>query len=238
MASYTTYETMIPEVMQYCHGAPTILVNNHIRNSVIRFCEKSLVLKKSPSSFYLDEDEHTYTLKYVGDRYRAVSIKQARLGEEDDDSSAILTITSEHNLDNSSPKWRTREGSKPTAILLTDDINTLRVYPKPNQDSDDELFLDTVVTMKRDQTEMDTFLYEKWEEVIQAGALASILGIPAASWYNEAGSRDFANIWRKGVREARATTLKGIGELQGQVIPQSFVVQGPTSLLGRTNNGN
>jgi hypothetical protein len=228
MASYTTYETMVPEILQYCHGAPTILLISHIRNAVIRFCEKTLVLKKQPSSFYLDEDEGTYTLKYTGDRYRAVSIKEARLGEYPNDS--MLAVTSEHAMDNSIARWRTREGSKPTAIFLTDEINTCRVYPRPNADSDDEMFLDTVVTMKRDQTEMDTFIYEKWEETIQAGALAAILAIPGSTWYDSSSASMFARVWKAGVRQARATTLKGIGEHK----PQSYTVQGSNNILGRT----
>lgn len=232
MASYTTYETMVPEILQYCHGAPTILVLSHIRNSVIRFCEKSLVLKKSPSSFYLDEDEHTYTLKFNSDRYRAVSIKEARFGEYPDDNN--WAITSEHELDNSIARWRTKESKEPNAIFLTDNINTCRVYPRPNTDSDKEVFLDTVVTMKRDQTEMDSFIYEKWEETIQAGAIASVLSIRGSSWYDKRGAADFMDVWKKGVRQARATTLKGIGEQTGQVKPQSFIVQGSNNILGRT----
>ena len=224
MATYTTYETMIPEIMQYCHGAPTILLLTHIRNAAIKFCEKSFVLKKNPSAFYLDEDKHTYTLKYEGDRYRATSIKEARLGEYPDDTA--LTVVSEHQMDNSLALWRTKEGSEPTACFLTDDINAIRFYPRPNADSDDELFLDTVVTMKRDQIEIDSFVYEKWEEVIQAGALATILVIPKAEWYNRREGAMFSKIWKKGVREARATTLKGVGEQAGQVQPQSYIIQG------------
>jgi hypothetical protein len=234
MASYTTYETMVPEILQYCHGAPTILVLSHIRNAVIRFCEKTLVLKKEPSSFYLDEDTNEYTLKFTGDRYRVVSIKEARIGEYPSDTA--LNITSEHDLDNSIAKWRTREASTPTSVFLSDGVNTCRFYPTPNADSDDEVFMDTVVTMKRDQTEMDTFIYEKWEETIQAGALTSILAIPSASWFNAEASNMFSKVWKKGCRQARATTLKGIGEQPGMAKPQSYVVQGSNNILGRTTS--
>ena len=223
---YSLFDEFIPEILQYVHGAPTIMVRQHIKNIIIEFLERTMILKKDPSSFYLTEDEHTYKLKYNSDRYRAVNIKgDVRLGEEDT-SSSIITVTSEHRLDMWLSKWRTNEGSKPTHCYLTEDVNKIRFYPIPNVDSTDEIFMTTAVTLKRDQTEVDEFIYEKYEETIQAGVLAGILSIPSASWANQALARRFAATYSRGVKRARAIALKGTGEQTGMVEPQNYEVMG------------
>jgi hypothetical protein len=220
MASYTTYQTLVPEIKQYCHGAPDIMLRTHIRNAAILFCERTMVLKKTPSSFYLTEDVHTYTLKYSGDRYVAIDIKDAQLGEGSNGTS--LRVTTEHMMDVSINKWTTREANEPSAIFLADDVNTVRVYPIPNQDSTDEMFVNTVVKPRRNQTEMDSFLYEKWEEQIQAGALAALLAMHQASWFNARLSAAFSQEFKRGIMRARKNTLSGYGDEPGEVTPRNY----------------
>jgi len=226
-AGYVLFDNFATEILQYVPGAPTILIRTHIRNAIIEFLERSMILKKDPSSFYLEEDEHTYTLKYSGDRYRAVAIKgdSTRLGEEENDNKMITTAT-EHEMDASKKKWRTTTGLYPTVCWLTPETNKIRFYPIPNQDSDEEVFMTTAVTLKRDQTEIDEWIYEKWEETIQAGALASLLIIAGASWYNAQLSRTFSYVNKRGIKRARAIALRGTGEFSGRVTPQNFEVMG------------
>lgn len=224
MALYTSMDGFLTEIRQYCHGAPPIMIRTHIRNAIINFCERTFILKKEPTSFYLEEDEHTYTLKYSGDRYITIAIKSIQLGEAVDGSA--IAETTEHYLDSIIPRWRTHESTTPCAFMLTDDINTVRFYPIPSVDSDEEIFCTAAVRPKRDQTEVDTFLYEKWEDVIQAGALSSLLSIPESSWYNKQLAADAAESYRIGIRRARKTTTVGTTEIPGQVVPQSFVVPG------------
>lgn len=220
MASYTSLDAFIPEIKQYANAAPDIMVRIHIRNAVIRFCERSMILRKDPSAFYLDEDTHTYTLKFSGDRYVTIGVSEMQLGEGK--TGELLLETTEHKLDNSINKWRTREANKPTNYFLTNDVNTVRFYPMPDQDSDDEIFTSCIVKPKRNVTEIDTFLWEKWEEEIQAGALASLLAIPQASWYNLTLASAFGTAFRRGIRRARKTTISGTGEDAAAVVPQSY----------------
>ena len=224
MASYTTFQTLVPEIKQYCHGAPDIMIRTHIRNAAILFCERTMCLKKAPSAFFLSEDTHTYTLKYSADKYVAIDIKDAQIGEGS--TGSPLAITTEHRLEKSVSKWSTREATKPLALFLTDDVNTVRFYPIPSEDSDDDVYITTVVRPKKDQTEMDTFLYEKWEDTIQAGALSSLLAMPQASWFNGPLSTDFGREFKRGVMRARKNTLSGYGDEPGQVTPQSFANTG------------
>jgi hypothetical protein len=236
MATATTgfvlLDTFVPEILQYCHGAPTILVRNTVKNIIIEFCRRTLVLKAEPASFYIDEDVHTYTLKYASDRYVCIDILDIRKGE--DDTNNALEVTTTKKLDSSQPNWRVTTGT-PKAYLLTDEINGVRVYPIPNADSDDEYFVKSIVAPKKDQTEVPEFLYEKWEMIIQAGALAKLLAMPGASWYNRDLARQFNQEYRRGIKNARKTTLTGIGQVPGQVTPRSYTVQGDSSATGRYN---
>lgn len=224
-SGYTLFDDFVTEILQYCHGAPTILVKTHVKNAIVEFCERSMILVKDPASFCLDEDEHTYTFKYPNDRYRAVSIKgDVRLGEGDNHQ--VIRVTTEHELDSWKSKWRTVKGSTPTACYLTPEINKIRFYPIPNADSDDDIYMSTPVTLRRGQIEIDEWIWEKYEDTIQAGALSAILAIPGASWFNGELSNAMSNSWKRGIKRARAIALRGTGELSGRVKPQSFEVMG------------
>jgi len=228
--AYTSYDQFLTEIRQYAHAAPPIMIRTHIRNAIINFCERTFILKQDPSSFYLDEDEHTYTLKFSGDRYIAIAVKDIQLGEGVEGQS--IAETTQHFLDNTVRGWRTHEAKTPNAYMLTDDTNKIRFYPTPNADSDEEIFVTCAVRPARAETEVDSFIYEKWEETIQAGALANLLSIPESSWYNKALAAQMAAEYKRGVRRARKTTTVGTTEMPGQVVPQNFIT------IGTSNNSN
>jgi hypothetical protein len=223
---YKLFEDFQAEILQYVHGAPTIMIRTHVRNAIIEFLERSMILKKEPSSFYLTEDEHTYKLKFVNDRYRAVAIKGDIFLGEDESTSHIIGETTEHRLDTTIGRWRKVEAVKPNFGFLTEETNKVRFYPIPNEDSDDEIYMTCAVTLKRDQTEVDEWIYEKYEDIIQAGAVASLLEIPGSSWANEKLAGKFRTVWSRGIKRARAIALKGTGEEAGMVVPQNFEVMG------------
>ena len=229
---YTSYNDFVTEIRQYAHGAPPIMIRGHVRNTLINFCERTLILKKEPAPFYLDEDEHTYTLKYSEDRYVTVAVKDMQLGEDTDGT--VIAETTEHYLDNSVRGWRNNEGTKPSYFMLLDDVNKVRFYPIPSADSDDEIFCTAAVRPARDQTEIDTFLYEKWEETIQAGALSDLLSIPESTWYNPDLASQMAETYKRGVRRARKTTTVGTTEIPGRAVPQNFITIGDNPTTDRS----
>ena len=92
----------------------------------------------------------------------------------------------------------------------------------------------TAVTLRRGQTEIDEWVWEKYEDTIQAGALAAVLSIPAASWVNAKLADSFHLDYRRGIKRARAIALKGTGEFSGRVKPQSFDVMGSDRSIDRS----
>jgi hypothetical protein len=230
-SGFVLLDVFVPEILQFCHGAPTILVRSIVKNIIIEFCKRTLCLKAEPASFYVDEDVHTYTLKYASDRYLTLDVEELRLGE--DSTNRPLIQTTQNILENSIDGWRTSSSSKPKEFFLTDNINTLRMHPIPNTDSDEEYYTKAIVCPKRDQTEVPEMLYEKWEEVIQAGALAKLLSMPSASWKSPKDARDFRLRYKRGLRNARKTTLTGTGQVSAEVTPRSFEIFGP----GTNNRG-
>jgi hypothetical protein len=224
-AGYTLLNDFLAEMMQYCNGAPGIMLRIHLINSAIDLCNKSLMLKKEASKIQFEEDVHTYTLKYPQDRYRAIAIDEVKI-----EGKQPLQRMTEHEMDSSFANWRETKGSSPTRYWLTDDLNKIRVWPTPKGDIDSDVTIRTIVTYKRGQIEVDDFIYEKWHEVIQAGALSKVLAIPEATWFNAPVATMFARNFSRGVREARKTTLSGTGKYPGRVTPQSYVVVGSNSV--------
>jgi hypothetical protein len=231
-SGFVLLDQFVPEILQYVHGAPTILVRSAVKNTIIEFCKRTLCMKANPAPFYLDEDVHTYTLKYASDRYVTLDILDCRKGETD--SNNRLEATTTKKVDSTQPNWRVTKGT-PKAQFLTDDINKLRVYPIPSADSDEDYYVQAIVCPKKDQTEVPEFLYEKWEEIIQAGALHRLLSMKGASWFDRDLSRTFNQKYRRGLKNARKTTLTGIGQIPGQVTPRSYSIMGDSNATGRYN---
>lgn len=232
-SGYVLYDKFAPEILQYTPGAPTIMVRNHVRTSIINFLERSMILIKGPASFCLDEDESDYTLKYSGDRYRAVAIRgSVRIGS-DESSIKEVAVKSRHAIESwNRGSWETKTSSYPTICYLLEATNKIRFYPIPNQDIEDDVYMSTVVTLRRDQTEVDEFIWEKWEEVIQAGALTSLLAIATSSWANPKLASEFGYEYKRGIKRARAVALRGTGEYSGRVTPQNFEVFGSDNSRG------
>jgi hypothetical protein len=220
-AGYTLLNDFLAEMMQYCNGAPGIMLRIHLINSAIDLCNKALLLKKSPSPIQFEEEVHTYTMKYPQDRYRAIAIDEIKI-----EGFGPLVRTTEREMDSEFANWRETDSSKPTRFWLTDGMNTFRIWPTPKADIDIDVNIQSIVTYKRGQTEVDEFIFEKWHEIIQAGALAKVLMIPEATWYNPQVAQGFALVFSRGVREARKTTLTGTGKYPGRVIPQDYMVVG------------
>lgn len=224
-AGYTLLNDFLPEMMQYCNGAPPIMLRIHLINSAIDLCNKALLLKKSPSPIQFEEEVHTYTMKYPQDRYRAIAIDEIKI-----EGYGPLVRTTEREMDSQFANWRETESSKPTRFWLTDELNKVRIWPTPKEDIDIDANIQSVVTYKRGQTEVDDFIYEKWHEIIQAGALTKVLLIPEATWYNEKVAMVMSRAFSRGVREARKTTLTGTGKYPGRIIPQDYLVMGSNNV--------
>jgi hypothetical protein len=226
---YTDVNDFLPEIMQYCNGAPPIMVRIHITNTIIDFCERTLILNKEPSTFCFEEDKHTYTMQFSGDRYVAIAVDSVEY-TSDQPSKQPLTRTTEQEMDSAFSNWRNQSRPTPTRYWLTSDINKIRVFPTPSQDSDEETLVRAVVRPKRDQTEFDEVIFEKWQEAIKAGALADVLLVQSGSWFNPRLARDWALKYKRSVNNARKTTLTGSGVYPGRVIPQSFDVMGSNAI--------
>ena len=225
-AGYTLLDDFLPEMLQYCNGAPSIMLRIHLINSAIEFCEKSLILKKSPSAFQLEEDVDIYTMKYTQDRYRAVAVDSCKF----DNTSQPLIRTTEREMDGEFANWRETDSSKPTRYWLTEDLNQIRFFSTPKEDIDIDLIVQTVVTYKRGQTEVDEYIFEKWHEFIQAGALARVLVIPEATWKDNTLAATFGREFSRGKREARKVALTGTGKYPGRIIPQDYIVSGSNAV--------
>jgi hypothetical protein len=225
-AGYTLLNEFLPEMLQYCNGAPSIMLRIHLINSAIELCEKSGILKRDPSAFQLEEDVHTYTLKYPQDRYRAIAVDAAQFENDNDIVNQPLTRTTEREMDGEFSNWRATKSSIPTRYWLTEELNKIRFWPTPNADIDNDMQVESVVTYKRGQTEVDEYIFEKWHEPVQAGALSRVLLITGASWFNERLALTFSREFSHGKREARKVALTGTGKYPGRVIPQSYDVMG------------
>lgn len=155
--SRTPYDEMLPTLLMEAPGLPSDTAAFYLRQAAISFCKRSKVLRQ--------------------DLY--VPIQACVANPIIEPLCDDLQIVSLHNVCGreviASTPCRCEWGA--TVQFLPP--NQLELYPAPaSTDSDRTLQVTVSLAPKRDACEIPTVLYERYAEVIEAGAMARILRIP------------------------------------------------------------
>lgn len=217
-----TFREFLPYFMGDLHGCPRPDAESMVRRVLVEFLERSLVLEKDANKILVQSDKHTYTPVFPSNMYRAVSIIRARFTDDSGNAVSELTTTHWDDMENLvGPSWdRQIGGSEPSRIILTLD-NKFRLYPVPGSDSSNDLNVLASVTITRDATEIDDYVFENFVEDVANGCRFYFMKQPNKPWTSPMYSSYEAEYWQ-GIRDARKQTLGGKGETSGYVKPRSF----------------
>lgn len=198
----TDFADLVPEVMEVCQKAPEPQVERCIRNAVIAFCSRTLLLRKTLDSISIVADQPLYTLIPPASR----SIIDVLTAQIEDDVSLIEQSEQHFDLMWKDPQfrrdccwdssdeetgsrgddWRQYTQSRPSAYYVDREENAyrLRLVGIPTANIDDSLVC--VVTLKptRDATECADWLMEEYFQCLINGAKARILEVPQQPWSN------------------------------------------------------
>ena len=224
MATYTEWDDFLPYILNEVPGCPRGVAKMFIRKFAIRLCEKGLVIRKHASEINISEDVTEYNLNFTENLYRPVGIVHAYYTE----SNTNMESQNEAMMDDQTPNWRQMTTStRPIYYWLTID-HKLHVYPKPKQDYDDDpIDVECWVAPVRTATKIDTYVFNNYAETIAYGALSELQLMPKTSWMNDILAAKNEIEWRKGLRLARAQSLRGIdGTQKTEVYPKNFLVFG------------
>lgn len=192
-------------------GCPQPVAVNAIRNSVIEFLTKTLLLEQTvevvlepgAARCEIDAEAGTTVTRYLRG-YRNVRGNP-------------VAATTPSALDDRSPNWRDEVGEPVHAFI---DSSSLIVHPVPVDAG--VLYADFAYTLARSATRVADEILDGWAETIAAGALKRLLIMPGTSWLSPELAVYYGNQFAIGIDEARIIKIKGASSESMRVAPRAF----------------
>ena len=215
------WEDFFSEVMPYVENCPAIIAKSHIKNAAIEFCQRTSLWRFELDPISISNNVHTYEIEFeLGHDETISSLEYATLVENSQTNP--LGITTFASMNNTGPGWQTTTGQTPESVMLTNTEN-LRVYPIPERDIANSLFVGVILKPSRDSAGLPDWIFEQYAEVIAHGAKARLMGMKGRDWYSPEEGLDEQSDFDLGVTDATIRTNKGNSQQDSSVIMRPLV---------------
>lgn len=202
----SSYEAFFPYVLPEVIGAPEPLVVNAIRNSVIEFCEKSLVLTRDHDPVTVLPNIVDYDLEPPAG-YLVVKVMQAWLDNQPLDPLApdFVREASVYNR-----LFESYEAAPSTPrFYLQKDERTITVWELPDKTYTNGLTMRVALKPTRASTEIEDVVFEDYAETIASGAIMRLMMSPGKSYTNPELAAVHKGIFNQGINTARQRATHG-----------------------------
>lgn len=203
MIDMTSYDDYLFKVLPEVNGCPPIVAEDKIRDTIIDLCQTTSLWRAELPTFYIVADTPTYELIVVDGQ----QVAQINYGSVVDDNgeTSDLTAKSEDQLDEYLPPgWRRRTGT-PKHVFLLNPVTARFVY-MPDQRF--AVTLGVTLTPSQDSSEAPTFIFNKYLEVVAAGAKQRLLNMKGRPWYDPAAAMDEEDKFNDMVRTIRINATR------------------------------
>lgn len=201
------YEVLLPEVLVDVPGCPSDMAVRAIRNTVIEFCEKSLIQQATLDPITLITGVNTYDLDApTGFRIHKV-MKVWFNGKELAPMSPDMMPNPDSYLE-VNPSGYTPTPAPPTAYGQRED-GTLTFLEIPDRQYTNAVTIRAALAPLRDSTKFDDFVYEQWAEIIGFGAKARLQINPGKPYTNVEAAQINQARYMTGLNDARQRAVRG-----------------------------
>lgn len=201
-----TYEAFFPDVLPDVPGCPADVAIRAIRNTVIEFCEKSLIHQVTQDPISIRANLTDYDLD-APSGYRVHKVMKAWFqGNELSPVAPDDIVTPEAY--NPSVGGYTPSKSQPTGYTQKDS-ESVSFLPIPNQDYPKAITMRVALVPLRDSTKFDDFLYEQWGEYIACGAKARLMLTPGKPYTNQDAAAVNQARYMTALNDARQRAIRG-----------------------------
>lgn len=178
------YSDLVDEILTESVGAPDMIIERMLRNASIAFFDET-ELWQERLQFIADANQSEYALT---SGYGQSILKLSYCSY--DGNELLQTVPHRQFERTGRPQWYFLREDKlqlrPASHIVEGKVIEVEVIFKPNRES----------------TEIPAVYANKWFEVIQHGALARILSMPATPWYDPARASAYAQQYQYGIEEA------------------------------------
>lgn len=202
----TKYELFLDEVLPHVPGCSVELALLAIKNSVIEFCEKSLILQRDADPVTVLANVSDYDLD-ADTGYKVVKVMKAWYKNTELQPIAPDEIVSPSAY-NPNVVGSTASSQPPTRIYQKDDV-TFSLYPAPPERVVGAVTMRVALKPTRSSTEIEDVIYEDYAEAIGYGAKYRLMGTPAKPFTNPQAAGSSLAMFMQLVNSARQKAVRG-----------------------------
>lgn len=202
-----SYEEFFPYVLPEVAGCPEITAIQAIRDSVINFCEQSLIHQTDHdpvsvvariADYDLDSPVNNHRItKVMKAWYKGVELLPAAPDQVRDPSVYNQRIGG-YQTDYSTPKY-----------FIQKDSSTFSLLPIPDQSLSSAITMRVALVPLRTSTTCEDFLFEQWVEPIAAGAVSKLQLSAGKPYSNPAAAAIHQATFIRGLNAARQKANRG-----------------------------
>lgn len=201
-----TYEDFLDEVMPHVPGCTNEIATQAIKNAVIEFCEKSLILQTDHDPMSVIAGEVDYDLEppagYLVSKILKAWFKNTELVPTSPDDIAKPALYNRDFTDVDAGR------ADPTLIIQKDE-RTFSLFPIPLNSEANVVTMRIALKPSRSSTKVDDLIYEDYAEVIAHGALTRLMLSPGKPYSQPQIGVARNNLFSSGINLARQRASSG-----------------------------
>jgi len=215
MKEFVSLEEFLPYVAPYAEHCPNIVARRAIRDTLIEIAQRT------------GSTTHRFTMETVAGQnkyeielphgYQVESVESVFVGDSQ------LKPTNREELSQLHPgfAWDSIPGT-PAYYMSTDDPNNLLIVPAPKEDGQ-TIKCEAKFRFSRNAELFPMVYYERYVEIVAAGALFRILSMSGQSFSDVAMAANWQQIYVNGISEIRIDTLRDYTREAGHVFYRSIL---------------
>jgi hypothetical protein len=209
----TAHTSFLDYVLPHVPGCTNELALHEIKNTIIDFCEKSLVLQADQepvtiiagiNEYDLDPPKDRLVVKILRAWYKAIPLEA--VAPDAVNTSAVYNPNSGVTITKADPRW-----------YIQKDPRTYTLYPIPKDTARLALTMRLALKPTRAVTSIDDIIFEEYVEIIGHGAIARLAISPGKPYTNLDLAMGRASLYQAGLNVARDRAQKGYARANRRV---------------------
>jgi len=201
-----TLESFLPEILPDVPGCPSDMAIRALRNTIVEFCEKSLIHQETLDAITVYENTTDYDLE-PPKNYRVQKIMKVWYLGQELEALAPDGIGLPDAYRTGIAGYTASKG--PPAGYTQKDVDTFTILPIPDQKYASSLTMRVALVPLRTVTEVADFLFEIWGETLGFGTKARLMLTPGKPYSNTEAANFNQVRYVTGLNDARQRALRG-----------------------------
>lgn len=209
----TAHSAFLDYVLPHVPGCTNEMALQEIKNTIIDFCEKSLILQTDHDPVTAIVGQIDYDLEPPKDRLVVRVMKAWYKGQlleemapDDIDTPSVYNQQSGYHVHRGDPLQ-----------FFQKEARTFSVYPIPNETVKQSITLRVALKPTRSATTIDDLIYEEYAETIGSGAISRLALSPGKPYSNAALANAHRALFQAGLNVARDRSQNGYVRASRQV---------------------